>query len=149
MSASTKAQLQLPTALGGFGLTSFSTMKQVAYEASKEEFGATIVPDDFTRQGERARALLTDAMKALLDGCSSRDRARLLSCSGSGSWVAHTAHLRSTAEFRIAAQIRLHLLAVVSACKLALPLLERSRGRRIVNICSMGGRALPSSNFGR
>jgi short-subunit dehydrogenase len=39
-----------------------------------------------------------------------------------------------------AAQVRLHLLAVVGACKLALPYLKLGRGRRIVNICSMGGK---------
>ncbi len=38
------------------------------------------------------------------------------------------------------AQMNLHLFAVVNSCRLALPYLRKSRGRRIVNICSMGGK---------
>jgi len=45
-------------------------------------------------------------------------------------------------DFR--AQMNLHLHAVVSSCTLSLPALHRSRGKRIVNICSMGGKvAMP------
>jgi short-subunit dehydrogenase len=38
------------------------------------------------------------------------------------------------------AQMQLHLYAVIEAVKQALPYLEESRGRRIVNICSVGGK---------
>jgi short-subunit dehydrogenase len=38
------------------------------------------------------------------------------------------------------AQMELHFYAVMSAVNLALPYLRQSPGRRIVNICSMGGR---------
>lgn len=41
-------------------------------------------------------------------------------------------------DFR--AQMNLHLHAVVNSCKFALPALRRSKGKRIVNICSMGGK---------
>jgi NAD(P)-dependent dehydrogenase (short-subunit alcohol dehydrogenase family) len=39
------------------------------------------------------------------------------------------------------AQMDLHFFAVLNACKLALPHLRRRGGARIVNICSMGGKA--------
>lgn len=38
------------------------------------------------------------------------------------------------------AQMRLHLYAVIESVKVALPMLYESEGRRIVNICSMGGK---------
>lgn len=38
------------------------------------------------------------------------------------------------------AQMRLHLYAVIEAVKVALPYLHESEGKRIVNICSMGGK---------
>lgn len=38
------------------------------------------------------------------------------------------------------AQMRLHLYAVIEAVQFALPSLYQSEGRRIVNICSMGGK---------
>lgn len=38
------------------------------------------------------------------------------------------------------AQMKLHFFAVVNSCRLALPELRKSQGRRIVNICSMGGK---------
>ncbi|MGZ3693368.1 MAG: SDR family NAD(P)-dependent oxidoreductase [Bdellovibrionota bacterium] len=38
------------------------------------------------------------------------------------------------------AQMKLHLYAVIESVKIALPYLYESNGRRIVNICSMGGK---------
>ena len=86
-------------------------------------------PCDVTHEAELFRAI--DHAARDLGGLD-------LLVNNAGSIVVGPFRSMGSEEFR--AQMELHLFAAMNACRHALPILRRGRGRRIVNICSMGGK---------
>jgi len=102
----TKVQLSLPMALGGFGLTRYEDLAELAYEASLDEFGPSPVPEP-RDQKSRTRELMVERRNRLQQDSNPSDRARLLSCEGKGCWLHHSSHMPSSATWKLAAQMRL------------------------------------------
>jgi len=88
---STTAQISLPIALGGFGLTRFSEIRQAAFEASLGQFGVS--SGAWITQNESARALHIAKHEQLLATATQHTRARLLSCAGKGGWLNWSSHI--------------------------------------------------------
>jgi len=102
----TTAQLSLPMALGGFGLSRYAELAEIAYAASVEQFG-TVPAANPPDQAARTALFVKKKRDDLIAQLGEAGTARLLSCEGKGCWLNYSSHMPSTAAWRIAAQIRL------------------------------------------